>query len=160
MEKPTIQNQKAKFKEWLRKKRKADGKKYSAGTVNSYATFLNTAPSELDVVDDKFKKSVFEYLKIEDFSVAQNAMLQAKNFAVVNLKRNNGFIAALKLYESFLKEESTEADEYSKFKSLLEYFVAHLEYCQNEKMSPGTGKNTRGYQKYIESINNFKKKGK
>lgn len=60
--------------------------------MNSYATFLNTAPSELDVVDDKFKKSVFEYLKIEDFSVAQNAMLQAKNFAVVNLKEITGLL--------------------------------------------------------------------
>ncbi len=50
-------------------------------------------------------------------------------------------------------------DEYSKFKSLLEYFVAHLEYCQNEIMSPGTGKNTRGYQKYIKPIDDFKKKG-
>ena len=34
-------------------------------------------------------------------------------------------------------------NNYSRFKSLLEYFVAHLEYCQNEDE---TG---RGYEKYI-----------
>ncbi len=131
MEETAIQDQNAKFKEWLRKKCNANGEKYSDDTVKHYACYLNTAPSKLDGVDDKFKKSVFEYLKIEDFSEAQNAMRQAKNFGDEDVN-GRAFSAALTQYEEFLKEESTEADEYSKFKSLLEYFVDYLEYASKK----------------------------
>ena len=45
-------------------------------------------------------------------------------------------------------------DKYTRFKSLLEYFVSHLEYCQNKSVD------CRGYSKYIEPIKNeFKKSG-
>lgn len=46
--------------------------------------------------------------------------------------------------------------EFEKFKNLLEYFVTHLEFCENEN------KNTRGYEKYIKpwiDANEFKKSG-
>jgi len=43
--------------------------------------------------------------------------------------------------------------EYEKFKPLLEYFVAHLEFCvTDEKVS-------EGYNKYIKRIKNFKRAG-
>ncbi|WP_151414936.1 McrB family protein [Treponema denticola] len=48
------------------------------------------------------------------------------------------------------------ADKYQKFKYLLEYFVAHLEYLQNNTI------NTDGYKKYIDPLvksNSFKKTG-
>lgn len=45
-------------------------------------------------------------------------------------------------------------NKYTRFKSLLEYYVSHLEYCQNESVD------CRGYSKYIEPIKNeFKKSG-
>ncbi|EGC78394.1 hypothetical protein HMPREF9353_00408 [Treponema denticola F0402] len=51
---------------------------------------------------------------------------------------------------------SKMADKYQKFKYLLEYFVAHLEYLQNNTI------NTDGYKKYIDPLvksNSFKKTG-
>ncbi|MCM1139554.1 MAG: AAA family ATPase [Muribaculum sp.] len=44
-------------------------------------------------------------------------------------------------------------DEYSNFKSLLEYFVSHLEWVVNEDT------HHIGYEKYIKPITNFKKSG-
>lgn len=44
-------------------------------------------------------------------------------------------------------------DTYSKFKSLLEYFVAHLEWVVNQD------KSHQGYNQYIAPITNFKKVG-
>ena len=38
-------------------------------------------------------------------------------------------------------------NEYEQFKHLLEYFVAHLEWCVNEDQ------NTIGYQNYIKRLN-------
>lgn len=43
--------------------------------------------------------------------------------------------------------------EYEKFKNLLEYFVAHLEYCVTDS------KDNFGYTKYIDGIKNFKRGG-
>ncbi|MFA5575631.1 MAG: AAA family ATPase [Brumimicrobium sp.] len=43
--------------------------------------------------------------------------------------------------------------EHEKFKSLLEYFVAHLEYCVTDS------KDNFGYTKYIDGIKNFKRGG-
>ena len=43
-------------------------------------------------------------------------------------------------------------DEYSKFKNLLEYFVFYLEYGQKEKTNPGSGKDVRGYDRFISSV--------
>ena len=48
-------------------------------------------------------------------------------------------------------------NDYKKFKQLLEYFVAHLEYCATNN------KHNRGYDKYIkpfEESGNFKRSGK
>lgn len=43
--------------------------------------------------------------------------------------------------------------EYEKFKKLLEYFVAHLEFCvSNQKFG-------EGYETYIKEIKNFKRGG-
>ncbi|MEY4935769.1 MAG: hypothetical protein RIS64_2128 [Bacteroidota bacterium] len=44
-------------------------------------------------------------------------------------------------------------DQYQKFKHLLEYFVAHLEYCVTDN------KGNRGYSQYIQNITNFKRGG-
>ncbi len=44
-------------------------------------------------------------------------------------------------------------NEYEKFKTLLEYFVAHLEYCVTDQ------KVGRGYNRYIKDIKNFKRGG-
>lgn len=44
-------------------------------------------------------------------------------------------------------------NEYQKFKHLLEYFVAHLEFCVTDNT------NNRGYEQYIKNISNFKKSG-
>lgn len=47
-------------------------------------------------------------------------------------------------------------EEKDKFKNLLEYFVTHLEWCQNEDTS------ILGYQKYIKKFvkkNEFRKTG-
>ena len=44
--------------------------------------------------------------------------------------------------------------EFNKFKSLLEYFVTHLETIENKN------KDHCGYEKYITPISNFKKTGK
>lgn len=44
-------------------------------------------------------------------------------------------------------------NEYEKFKNLLEYFVAHLEFCVTDK------KIGEGYTKYIKDIKNFTKSG-
>jgi 5-methylcytosine-specific restriction protein B len=43
--------------------------------------------------------------------------------------------------------------EYEKFKMLLEYFVAHLEFCVTDK------KNGDGYNRYIKDIKNFNRGG-
>ncbi len=43
--------------------------------------------------------------------------------------------------------------EYEKFKKLLEYFVAHLEFCVSDQ------KIGEGYEKYIKEIKNFKRGG-
>ncbi|HOD88727.1 MAG: hypothetical protein BWX59_02302 [Bacteroidetes bacterium ADurb.Bin028] len=43
--------------------------------------------------------------------------------------------------------------DYKNFKSLLEYFVSHLEYCVTQD------KNGRGYDTYIKNVKNFKKSG-
>ncbi|AIQ00766.1 hypothetical protein Q787_11260 [Ornithobacterium rhinotracheale H06-030791] len=50
-------------------------------------------------------------------------------------------------------------EKYLNFKSLLEYFVTHLEYCQNNE-----DKSTRGYHKYLKdwiegTDKQFKKSG-
>lgn len=48
-------------------------------------------------------------------------------------------------------------DKYLKFKCLLEYFVTHLEYIQNNN-----DVNTRGYDKYLKGLidqNEFSKQG-
>ena len=42
-------------------------------------------------------------------------------------------------------------ENYKNFKSLLEYFVAHLEYLQSEE---GTNSNSRGYEQYIKDYIN------
>lgn len=44
-------------------------------------------------------------------------------------------------------------NEYEKFKNLLEYFVAHLEYCVTDQ------KVGRGYNRYIKDVKNFKRGG-
>jgi 5-methylcytosine-specific restriction endonuclease McrBC GTP-binding regulatory subunit McrB len=44
-------------------------------------------------------------------------------------------------------------NEYQKFKKLLEYFVAHLEYCVNNNNQ------NRGYADYIQPINNIRRSG-
>src|SRR5690554_5783164 len=43
--------------------------------------------------------------------------------------------------------------EYEKFKKLLEYFVAHLEFCVSDR------KFGEGYNTYIKEIKNFKRGG-
>ena len=44
-------------------------------------------------------------------------------------------------------------NEYEKFKKLLEYFVAHLEYCQT------ANKDSKSYEEYIKNINKFLRSG-
>lgn len=44
-------------------------------------------------------------------------------------------------------------NKYEKFKQLLEYFVAHLEFCVTDK------KNGEGYNRYIKQIKNFNRSG-
>lgn len=59
-------------------------------------------------------------------------------------------------YNIVKREKEPEMSDEEKFKCLLEYFVAHLEYCENVRT------NTKGYNTYIKKLveaGSFKKSG-
>lgn len=61
-----------------------------------------------------------------------------------------------------MPESQNTNKNYKNFKCLLEYFVAHLEYIQNnDSQTPGKNTQTRGYNEYIQPLLNqdFKRMG-
>ena len=50
------------------------------------------------------------------------------------------------------KTQTKVLDDYERFKKLLEYFVAYLEYCHhNTKAHPYQNTNTKGFAEYIQN---------
>lgn len=94
-----------------------------------------------------------KYVLVVAQKIADGSVIDVKDFHTrdaVDFLQERG-------YNIVKREKEPEMSDEEKFKCLLEYFVAHLEYCENERTD------TKGYDTYIKNlveVGSFKKSGK
>lgn len=142
-----------KLKEAFSKWMKLNGHKEN--TINQYCRALENFVKQLDF-DNKnnIPENLFQCIHANQFKIYREEIESVPNFKSIDESNGNGaFKASLKKYEKFL----TENESMSNFKHLLEYFVAHLDYCNS-----GYKETSIGYEKYIKELkesNSFKQSG-
>ncbi len=104
----SAQQQREKFVEFLKQKRKSNGEPYSHATINSYASSLSSAPRKLDGIELEFM-NLFEVTSVEMYREMKARIKGAPNYDEVNQRAGNrAFQYALDIYEDLLLEQDEE----------------------------------------------------
>ncbi len=100
-------NLQSEFKKWMSLLMKSNGKAYSKATINSYCSALKNATAKLIVETPIEDTNIFNYTDIDSFNRVYKIILNASNFAIVNMEAGNkAYSAGLVKYSEFLTKRS------------------------------------------------------
>lgn len=138
---------KARFRKWMRKTEKEDGKPYSENTINSYCNAMNNTPEKLEI-DHQYQKPIFAYTDIHEYNKVKEIIFTAPNFDAVNKEAGNQALkCGMNLYNQFLNEVFNNKNilahnETLQTNNLKSKHADLLEHTHNLILhgAPGTGK--------------------